>query len=61
MADPEQLAREKIDALLGPCGWTVQTLNRNTLDKSARVVISTIQRAYSMLKGETEPRPISMI
>ena len=24
MPDPEQPARQEIDALLGPCGWVVQ-------------------------------------
>jgi type I restriction enzyme R subunit len=24
MPDPEELARQEIDALLGPCGWRVQ-------------------------------------
>jgi type I restriction enzyme R subunit len=37
--------------------YIVQHLNSNTLDKSARVVIGTIQRIYSMLKGEKEPAP----
>src|SRR5437879_1697756 len=37
--------------------YIVQHLSGNTLDKSARVVIGTIQRIYSMLKGEKEPAP----
>ena len=37
--------------------YIVQHLTSNTLDKSARVVIGTIQRIYSMLKGEREPAP----
>ncbi|MGA3268457.1 MAG: DEAD/DEAH box helicase family protein [Verrucomicrobiota bacterium] len=37
--------------------YIVQHLNSNTLDQSARVVIGTIQRVYSMLKGEKEPAP----
>jgi type I restriction enzyme R subunit len=37
--------------------YIVQHLTSNTLDKSARVVIGTIQRVYSMLKGEQEPAP----
>jgi type I restriction enzyme, R subunit len=37
--------------------YIVQHLTSNTLDKSARVVIGTIQRVYSMLKGEKEPAP----
>jgi len=35
--------------------YIVQHLTGNSLDKSARVVIGTIQRIYSMLKGEKEP------
>ncbi|PKO71612.1 MAG: type III restriction endonuclease subunit R [Betaproteobacteria bacterium HGW-Betaproteobacteria-14] len=35
--------------------YIVQHLSGNTLDKSARVVISTIQRMYSMLKGRELP------
>jgi type I restriction enzyme R subunit len=37
--------------------YIVQRLSSNTLDTSARVVIGTIQRVYSMLKGEKEPPP----
>jgi type I restriction enzyme, R subunit len=37
--------------------YIVQRLSSNALDKSARVVIGTIQRIYSMLKGEAEPAP----
>jgi len=37
--------------------YIVQHLTGNSLDKSARVVIGTIQRIYSMLKGEKEPPP----
>ena len=37
--------------------YIVQHLTSNTLDKSARVVIATIQRIYSMLKGEPAPAP----
>ena len=37
--------------------YIVQHLTSNTLDKSARVVIGTIQRVFSMLKGEREPAP----
>jgi len=37
--------------------YIVQHLTSNTLDKSARVVIGTIQRVYSMLKGEQQPAP----
>ena len=37
--------------------YIVQHLTSNTLDPHARVVIATIQRVYSMLKGEQEPAP----
>jgi len=37
--------------------YIVQRLSSNQLDTSARVVIGTIQRVYSMLKGEKEPAP----
>ncbi len=37
--------------------YIVQHLAGNTLDSSARVVIGTIQRLYSMLKGEKSPAP----
>jgi type I restriction enzyme R subunit len=33
MSSPEELAREKIDALLTQCGWIIQ--NRNTINLSA--------------------------
>jgi type I restriction enzyme R subunit len=34
--------------------YVVQHLHRNTIDPAAKVVITTIQRLYSMLKGEPE-------
>ena len=37
--------------------YIVQHLSSNSLDSSARVVIGTIQRVYSMLKSEKEPAP----
>jgi type I restriction enzyme R subunit len=37
--------------------YIVQRLSSNQLDTSARVVIGTIQRIYSMLKGETDTAP----
>jgi type I restriction enzyme R subunit len=37
--------------------YIVQHLTGNSLDTSARVVIGTIQRVYSMLKGEQAPAP----
>jgi type I restriction enzyme R subunit len=55
MQSPEELAREKIDALLQQCGWILQ--NRSTINLSAgRGIairdISSIQRLYSVLRGE---------
>jgi type I restriction enzyme R subunit len=37
--------------------YIVQRMSSNALDDSARVVIGTIQRVYSMLKGEKETAP----
>jgi len=37
-----------------PTLYTVQRLQTNSINPAAKVVISTIQRLYSMLKGETE-------
>ena len=37
--------------------FIVQQLTGNALDTSARVVICSIQRLYSMLKGEQNPAP----
>jgi len=34
--------------------YNVQHLRRNTIDPASRVVITTIQRLYSMLKGDEE-------
>jgi type I restriction enzyme, R subunit len=39
MSSPEELAREKIDALLQQCGWTLQ--NRSTINLSASRGIAT--------------------
>ena len=39
MPDPEQLARQEIDALLGPCGWTVQDKNAVNLSTSRGVAV----------------------
>src|SRR5216684_7542601 len=38
MPSPEELAREKIDALLQQCGWILQ--NRSTINLSASVGIA---------------------
>lgn len=37
-----------------PAEYNVQHLTTNTLDSTSRVCISTVQRIYSMLKGETD-------
>jgi type I restriction enzyme R subunit len=39
MPDPEQLARQEIDALLGPCGWVVQDRNAVNLSASRGVAV----------------------
>ena len=39
MPDPEKLAREEIDALLGPCGWVVQDKNAVNLAASRGVAV----------------------
>ena len=63
---PEEKARQNIDRLLESAGWTVQDISEfselynvqhltsNTLDPVSRVCITTIQRLYSMLRGEPE-------
>ncbi len=40
-----------------PAEYIVQHLQSNTLDSNARVCIATVQRIYSMLKGEAELDP----
>lgn len=40
-----------------PTLYTVQRLKSNSINPAAKVVITTIQRLYSMLKGETEFDP----
>jgi type I restriction enzyme R subunit len=37
--------------------YDVQRLSANTIDKNAKVVITTVQRLYSMLKGDAELDP----
>jgi type I restriction enzyme R subunit len=39
MPDPEKLAREEIDVLLGPCGWVVQDKNAVNLAASRGVAV----------------------
>jgi type I restriction enzyme R subunit len=50
MADPEQLARENIDALLEQCGWTVQDKNAANLSASRGVAL----RELSFKTGEPD-------
>jgi type I site-specific restriction endonuclease len=50
MADPEELARIEIDALLGPCGWTVQDKNAVNLSASRGVAV----REPSFKTGEPD-------
>jgi type I restriction enzyme, R subunit len=40
-----------------PAEYIVQHLSSNTVDPSSRVCISTVQRIYSILRGETELDP----
>ena len=40
-----------------PTLYTVQRLKTNSINPAAKVVITTIQRLYSMLKGEQSPAP----
>src|SRR5262249_21403342 len=39
MPDPEKLAREEIDSLLGPCGWVVQDKNAVNLAAARGVAV----------------------
>jgi type I restriction enzyme R subunit len=39
MPDPEELARQEIDALLDRCGWTVQDKNAVNLSASCGVAV----------------------
>jgi len=48
--DPEQLARQEIDALLGPCGWLVQDKNAVNLAASRGVAV----RELSFMTGEQD-------
>ena len=50
MPDPEQLAREKIDALLAPCGWAVQDKRAVNLAASRGVAV----RELSFKGGEPD-------
>ena len=50
MPDPEQIARQEIDALLGPCGWVVQDKNAVNLAASRGVAV----RELSFKTGEPD-------
>jgi type I restriction enzyme R subunit len=50
MPDPEKLAREEIDALLGPCGWVVQDKNAVNLIASRGVAV----RELTFKTGEAD-------
>jgi type I site-specific restriction endonuclease len=50
MADPEQIARIKIDALLEQCGWAVQDKNAANLSASRGVAL----RELSFKTGEPD-------
>ena len=50
MSDPEQLAREKIDAQLAPCGWAVQDKRAVNLADSRGVAV----RELSFKGGEPD-------
>jgi type I restriction enzyme R subunit len=45
------------DARKFPILYTVQRLKNNSINPASKVVITTIQRLYSMLRGETEFDP----
>ena len=51
MPDPEQLARQEIDPLLGPCGWQVQDKSRPSILPSQRGVAV---RELSFKTGEPD-------
>src|SRR6266576_6739014 len=50
MPDPEQLARQEIDTLLGPCGWIIQDKNAVNLAESRGVAV----RELSFQSGEPD-------
>jgi type I restriction enzyme, R subunit len=50
MKKPEELARQKIDAMLAQAGWDVQDRERLNLDASQGVVI----REFSMTSGAAD-------
>jgi type I restriction enzyme R subunit len=50
MPTPEELARQEIDALLGPCGWVVQDKNAVNLAASRGVAV----RELSFKTGEPD-------
>ena len=54
MPDPEQLARQEIDALLGPCGWAVQDKTAVNLATSRGVAV----RELSFKTGEPDSKSV---
>src|SRR5688500_2800113 len=50
MADPEQLARQEVDALLKPCGWDVQDKSAVNLSASRGVAV----RELTFKSGEPD-------
>jgi type I site-specific restriction endonuclease len=50
MPDPEQLARQEIDALLGPCGWVIQDKKSVNLSASRGVAV----REFTFQTGEPD-------
>ncbi len=58
MKELEQYTSPYSNRKFGNEEYIVQHLTSNTIDKSARVCISTIQRMYSMLKGRELPEDL---
>src|SRR5947207_362081 len=58
MRSPEELAREKIDALLEQCGWILQ--NRSTIDLSAGRGIKAIRNLEKSLAANKRRALIQM-
>src|SRR5256886_2918549 len=58
MRSPEELAREKIDALLEQCGWILQ--NRSTIDLSAGRGIEAIRNLEKSLAANKRRALIQM-
>ena len=61
MPDPEQLARQEIDALLAPCGWAVQDKRAVNLAASRGVAVreltfKTGEPDYTLFVDAKAPR-----